>query len=92
LSDFATWDLVSSYFGESIPPCRFNINLRKDIAPLPPEEERFVYLDNIKRAIFVMRRLWFCCEMRCILGMKFDTLKMTVGNADLWNETKLKRD
>ena len=34
----------------------------------------------------------FFCEMRNILGMKFDTLKMTVGNFDFWNETKQKKD
>ena len=34
----------------------------------------------------------FFCEMRNILGMKFDTLKMTVGNFDFWNEAKLKKD
>ena len=30
--------------------------------------------------------------MGIILGMKFDTLELTVGNAEFWNEAKLKRD
>jgi hypothetical protein len=29
---------------------------------------------------------FFFCEMRSTLCKKFDTLKMTVGNADFWNE------
>jgi hypothetical protein len=56
------------------------------------DEEHFVYLDNIKRTNFMMQALSFFCEMRSILAKKFGNLKMTVGNADFWNEAKLKWD
>jgi len=78
--------------GQAILPAVLTLIFKNTASLFPQEEEHFVCLDNVKRTIFVIQTLYDFCEMRSILDMKFDALKMTVGNADFWNEAKLKRD
>jgi hypothetical protein len=92
LPGFATSDLSPSFFGEINPPHRFNVNLRNDGASLPAGGKTFCLPGQYKKNELCDADTEFFCELRVILGKKFDTLKMTVGNVDFWNEAKLKSD